>query len=238
MNDEEIRASAIAFAKKNKNRLAKEFTDPKIYLPDGVPISVFMAGSPGAGKTEFSKILIGILEKNKDHRIIRIDSDDVKSLVPGYTGGNSHLFQGAVSLIIEKTHDHVLKNQQTFVLDGTFAKYDKAIENIRRSLKKERPVIIFYLYQRPEIAWRFTEAREEAEGRNIPKMAFIEQFFGARNTVKKIRKNFGREVVIFLVKKDFEKNIVENIVEITPGGESIDKYLQPGYTKDTLQRLL
>lgn len=238
MTDEEIRAQAVAFAKQNKVRIAKELTDPAKYAPDVVPISVFMAGSPGAGKTEFSKSLIKILEKGKERRVVRIDGDEVRSLIQGYNGSNSHLFQGAISLIVEKMHDLVLHNKQSFVLDSTFAKYEKAADNIRRSLEKNRPVFIFYIYQKPEVAWKFTQAREVTEGRNIPKSAFIEQFLGARETVNRMSNEFGDRVVIFFVKKDFEKNTVENIVEIKPGRERIDEYIQKHYTTDELKKCL
>lgn len=62
----------------------------------------------------------------------------------------------------------------------------KAADNIRRSLEKNRQILIFYIYQKPEVAWKFTQARETAEGRNIPKSAFIDQFLGARETVARI----------------------------------------------------
>ena len=238
MTEEEIRAEAIEFAKHNKNRIAKELTDPATYAPDIVPVSVFMAGSPGAGKTEFSKNLIAILEKNREHKIIRIDGDEIRPYIPGYTGSNSHLFQGAVSLIIEKMHDLVLSKRQSFVFDGTFAKYEKAVDNIRRSLVKHRLISIFYVYQKPEVAWKFTKAREEAEGRNIPKSAFVEQFFGARDVVNRIREEFGEEIIVFLVKKDFESNTVEGIVEIKQNNRSIDDYIQDRYTKEDLENLL
>ena len=237
MNDEEICSKAIVFAKYNKEKIARKLTDPAIYIPDAVPISVFMAGSPGAGKTEFSKNLISILEKNNEHRVIRIDGDEIRSLIPGYVGSNSYLFQGAVSLIVEKIHDCVLHNGQTFVFDSTFSKYDKAIDNIKRSLKKKRPVFIFYVYQKPEVAWKFTEAREKTEGRNIPKSAFIDQFFGARDTINRIRLEFTKDIVIFLVKKDFDKNTVENIIQLKPK-EPIDNYIDESYTKEKLEEEL
>lgn len=237
MTDEEIRIAAIKFAKQNKNRIAKELTDPIIYAPDTIPISVFMAGSPGAGKTEFSKNLINILEAGKERRVIRIDGDEIRAFIPGYTGHNSHLFQGAISLIVEKLHDHVLKNKQSFVLDGTFFKYEKAADNIKRSLKHDRQVFIFYIYQKPEIAWEFTQAREKTEGRNIPKSAFIEQFLGAMKTVNRISSKVDDDVSIFLVKKDFEKNIVENLVKI-PNGMQIDDYIEKNYTKNDLEKCL
>ncbi len=240
MDENEIQATALKFARENRKRIAKEFTDLKKYHPDAAPVSVFMAGSPGAGKTEFSKNVISydILGKEKDYRVIRIDGDDVRSLLPGYTGNNSSLFQGAVSLIVEKIHDFALTQRQSFVLDGTFSKYEKAAKNVRRSLNKGRRVFVFYVYQNPETAWKFTEKREVAEGRNIPKNKFIEQFFGAKETVVRLLGEFGEDVTIFLVKKDYEKNTVEKVVEIKKGGSSIDEYIKDKYTKNELEALL
>ncbi len=238
MNDNIIRAQALEFAKHNKTRLAREFVNSNLYVPDPHPVSFFMAGSPGAGKTEFSKNLINILEKHAKQKVIRIDGDELRRKMPGYTGGNSSLFQGAVSLIVEKIHDLALHNGQTFLFDSTFAKYEKAVDNIRRSLEKSRPVLILYLFQKPEVAWKFTQAREKAEGRNIPKASFIEEFIGAHDTVNRIQQTFAEKVEIFLVKKDFEKNTVENIIEIGHSGKTIDDYLNKVYTKNELENLL
>lgn len=239
MTNEEIATKAIKFATANKKRIAKELTDPNKFKPDELPVSIFMAGSPGAGKTEFSKSLIKILERRrlKENRIIRIDSDDIRQYIPGYTGDNSYLFQGAVSLVVEKIHDLVLHQKQNFIFDGTLAKYDKAVENIKRSLDRKRSVFIFYLYQKPEIAWKFTRIREKVENRNIPKSAFIEQFFGAKNTINLLQTNFGEKIVIFLVKKDFEKNTVENLVEMEPS-KCIDNYIKDSYTNECLEKIL
>jgi adenylylsulfate kinase-like enzyme len=238
MPDEEISQIAVDFARHNKLRIAKELTDPDEYLPDAFPVSVFMAGSPGAGKTEFSKNLISLLEEGNRHSVVRIDGDELRTFLPGYTGSNSRLFQGAMSLIVEKMHDLVLHQKQSFVLDGTLAGYEKSLDNIRRSLTKNREVIIFYIYQKPEVAWRFTQAREKAEGRNIPKESFINQFLGARETVNKIAQEFGEKVAIFFVKKDFEKNMVESIIKIDPKNSQIDDHVQERYTRDTLEKCL
>lgn len=237
MTDEEIRVAAISFAKRNKEKIAKNLTNTSVYVPDAIPVSVFMAGSPGAGKTEFSKNLISILEEKNDRRIIRIDNDEIRPLIPGYKGSNSYLFQGATTLIVEKIHDCALHNNQTFVFDGTFSKYDKAIYNIKRSLEKDRLIFIFYVYQKPEAAWKFTKAREETEGRNIPKSAFIEQFLGARETIDRIKTETFNDITIFLVKKDFEENSVENIVQLHPE-DSIDSYIPERYTKERLEKEL
>lgn len=236
--EERLRQEAEEFARVNKKSVAKELTDLSKHAPDEIPISVFMAGSPGAGKTEYSKNLIRFLEKNKKHKIIRIDGDELRSLVPGYVGTNSYLFQGAISILVDKIHDTALEQRQTFLLDGTFSKYEKASININRSLSKNRPVLIFYVYQNPEVAWRFTQAREILEGRHIPKAAFIQQFLDSKKTVDQIRKNFDARIVIFLVKKNFETHKVEDVLEIKCDGKQIDDYLERRYTQDDLENLL
>lgn len=50
----EIKDRAIAHARENKKAIAKRETDRKIFVAEEDPVSVFMAGSPGAGKTEAS----------------------------------------------------------------------------------------------------------------------------------------------------------------------------------------
>ena len=238
MDENTLKQQAEEFARAHKKKLAKELTDPLKYAPDQVPISFFMAGSPGAGKTEYSKNLIAILEKNKKHKVIRIDGDELRQRIPGYSGKNSYLFQGAISIIADKIQDTVLQQKQTFLFDGTLSKYEKAAQNINRSLEKGRPVFIFYVYQRPEVAWKFTEAREDVEGRHIPKDIFIRHFLDSKETIDRIRREFDKRVSIFLVKKNFETHAVEDIIEIEPNAKQIDDYLEQRYTRNDLEKLI
>lgn len=78
--DEELSKAAIKHMRQKEilNSLIARFCDPIKYPDDSHPISVFMAGSPGAGKTEFSKNLI----KEIGHGVIRIDPDEVRNLIP------------------------------------------------------------------------------------------------------------------------------------------------------------
>lgn len=158
-----ISEAAIAFSKKHKKAIAKRLTDPNVYPPEEEPVSVFMAGSPGAGKTEASIALLEALAADGPN-ILRIDPDELRYELPGYDGSNSWLFHSAVSLLVEKIHDLALDHRQSFVLDGTLASYDVAEKNIRRSLKRERSVQILYVYQAPLQAWEFVLAREERRG--------------------------------------------------------------------------
>lgn len=93
MDSEEkaIRDNAIAFAKANKKQITRRLTNPEIYPPEDDPVSVFMAGSPGAGKTEASIALVNLFA---DTPILRIDPDELRSEFQDYVGGNAWLFQG------------------------------------------------------------------------------------------------------------------------------------------------
>lgn len=236
MTQKQIQEASILFARKNKTRIAKQLTDPSLYPPSKFPISVFMAGSPGAGKTEFSKNLLITLNQTHEN-VIRIDGDELRDYFPAYTGKNSKLFQGGISILVDKVHDLALKNSQNFILDGTFWKQDKAIENINRSIRRKRTVFVCYVYQDPRIAWEFTKKREIIEGRNIPKSAFIEQFIGARKTIEHLSVNYSTEVIIYLIEKNYEQNTVKKIFKVE-SGHTIDHYISSAYTKSALDKIL
>ena len=239
MTNDEIIQAAIEFARHNKNIIAKELTDQKTYPPEESPFSIFMAGSPGAGKTEFSKDFVSSLKVGAEKPIVRIDGDEIRNRLPGYTGDNSFLFQGAISIIVDRIHDYCLERKQTFIFDSTFSKYEKAKKNIERSLdpKKNRFVYIFYVYQRPEIAWLFTQKREQLEGRHIPMSAFIDEFIQARETVVKIWDEFkntsdGR-FGLWIFEKDITAKTVGR-VQVKPGS-AVDAYMPHRYTKDEIE---
>ena len=93
----EIRDAAIAFAKKNKQAIAMELTVKETFPADQNPVSVFMAGSPGAGKTEASKALIREVGGTPT---IRIGPDELRERFEAYDGGNSWLFHPAASILV------------------------------------------------------------------------------------------------------------------------------------------
>ncbi len=235
MTDEELRikAEAVEFAKKHKEEIAKELTDLKHFPADSAPVSVFMAGSPGAGKTESSRRLIERFSGD-GHTVLRIDSDDLRSRFLGYTGKNSSLFQGATSIISDKMQDYAIKQGQNYVFDGTLTNLERARENIERGLKHNRLVQILYVYQDPLQAWKFVQEREKKDGRMIPKDAFIEQYFRARENVNLIKKEFGTRISVDLIVKNIDGTdfkYKENI-------EVIDSYIPESYTKSTLSESL
>lgn len=227
----EIRDAAIAFAKKNKQAIAVELTDKEIFPADQNPVSVFMAGSPGAGKTEASKALIREVGGTPT---IRIDPDELRERFEAYDGRNSWLFHPAASILVERILDLVLKNGQNFILDGTLSVLDKARSNIERSLKRDRFVQILYVYQEPALAWEFVCAREAKEGRRIAPETFVEQYFEARKVVNRLKEEFGRDVHVDLILKDRDnsnKVYKDNI-------DKIDHHVPEKYTENEVRELV
>ena len=73
-----ISEQAKEWIKKNKKMLLDKFASDRVCPPYGnelheKPSTILMAGSPGAGKTEFS---INLIKKNQ-LTVVRIDPDDV-----------------------------------------------------------------------------------------------------------------------------------------------------------------
>lgn len=233
MTEEEKRISdgALKYARKNKKKISRRLTNPEQYPPESNPVSVFMAGSPGAGKTEAS---IELLANFPDDPVIRIDPDDLRNEFPGYTGDNAWLFQGAVSVLVDRTLDQVYKKKQSFLLDGTLSNYAIAHRNIERSLDKGRTVQILYVYQQPQLAWTFVIAREAAEGRRIHLQDFIHQYFAAREVVNRLKEEFGKDVSVDLLVQNNDNTSRWHMADVG----QIDDHIDDPYTSGELEKLL
>lgn len=230
---------AVAYIKANKKSLVKKLTSKTLFPPSSVPITIFMAGSPGAGKTEIAESLI---EQNASAPVkrvfVHIDADQIRELIPGYTGANSHEVQGAAALAVEKLYDAVMHNGQHAVIDATFADYQKSHDNICRAINKRRVVLVLYIYQEPKAAWDFTQAREAIEGRHIDKEKFIEIFVAAQNNIRTLIEDtqLSDKITVMLVKQNHQNQIqsFHDIQSIT----DIDTHISTTYTTDSLRELL
>ncbi|MGR6780666.1 zeta toxin family protein [Moritella viscosa] len=227
---DKIISDAIAFAKKNRTAIARRLTDKKKYPPEENPVSVFMAGSPGAGKTEVSKYLVEDLGGN----IIRLDPDELREQFPDYNGSNSSLFQRGITPIVEKVLDLLFQNDQSFFLDGTLSNLSIAQRNIDRALKRNRGVLIIFVYQEPELAWEFVQAREKIEGRKILPETFVEQFFGSQNVVDEIKKKYEKQVRVDLLIKNNDGSVRKYHANI----QIIDHHLKVKRTREDVKALV
>ena len=230
-----LKEQALDWVKVNKDKLINKFCNPNTYPSYDNPFSIFMAGSPGAGKTEFATTFIEEEEKkNTSMKIVHIDADSIKKEIPMYNGKNSVELHPASVVGIEKIHDFTLKNDQNFILDGTFANHAISKKNIERSIKKERKVGIFYIYQDPIASWGFTKIREEKEGRIVPKAVFINAFIESKKNVSLIKESFNKDVEVHLIIKNLESGLRKTYFNIN----SIDNYIKKKYIIGELNKLI
>ncbi|EKF9299677.1 zeta toxin family protein [Vibrio cholerae] len=241
MDDQQVIEKAIREAKAMKKVVAKRLVD---HLPqEEEAVSVFMAGSPGAGKTETARAMIRAFKSENGLALVHIENDELRKEFEDYQGFNSPLFQRSATLLVEAIHDRALKRGVSFILDSTLSSFDKAKDNIERSLKKNRFVLIIFVYQEPEQAWRLVKAREKVEGRRVPEAVFVEQFMESQRVVSALKQHFGDKVEITfieknidgdnerphfnvsdidaLLRKKYNRESLENIVGITKGGGNV-----------------
>ncbi|MFT0189772.1 zeta toxin family protein [Candidatus Enterococcus avicola] len=214
--------SYLEYAKANKDKFISHIIKGK--SPEVGRDAVFMAGSPGAGKSE---VAMGLAENYDNHVII--DADYFRTQFPDYNGKNSSLFQKASSWLVEQAFKYVLNQGYSFILDATFAILS-AEKNISRALKNHFRVTIFYVYQDPKVAWSFTQKRELAEGRHVPKKAFINTFFKSRENIAKVKSKHP-DVLLHIIIKDY----INNISEVHYATDNLDLFLPLQYDKEDLE---
>lgn len=227
--DDKVQNDAFDWVKQHKKNLFLKFADLSFYEQDPYPTTVFMAGSPGAGKTEFSRRLA---EQFKQKPVI-IDADEIRKIIPGYVGKKAYLFQKAATKGVNFLYDHVCKNSLNVIIDGTFA-YADPIENIKRSLKHNRNIEIYFLYQEPTVSWKFTKVRERKEFRNVPRDVFINAYVKSIENVTAVKKKFGTKIKLNLVIKDFTDGLQTLELNVT----SLEKLLPKLYTGKELTKIL
>ena len=193
-----------------------------------------MAGSPGSGKTETAGRLS---ELEETPPLIHIDQDEIKVMLPDYSGELSEKYHGAASIGVEKVLDYVIKKELNFILDSTFSSVEKAKNNVERVLKKGFVVEVFFVYQEPEHAWNFIKQREKEEGRKVPKESFVRQFINSRFTVNEIKEQFDKKIKLHFVLKTIEKDGTVK-EDYKYDVENVDRYIKKVYSEKELYDLV
>ncbi|MBY0538346.1 zeta toxin family protein [Patescibacteria group bacterium] len=241
MTHEDISTEAYEWVKDNPAVLIEAIAGRYKDLEEG-RVAVFMAGAPGAGKTEFSRCLIRDTFGPDTTLIVRIDPDEIRMLIPTYIKGKAELFNRATTKGVEILVDHCYDRNldKSFLLDGTLSNCEVARRNIERALDRGRKVLIYFVYKDPVVAWDFTQKREKIEGRNIPKESFINQYFGSIETINQLKKEYGNRIQIDLVQlavPNLQKPLITDY-KFEFNISSVDGYLNTRYSKDTLSELL
>lgn len=224
-----IAQQALQYVKDHRKALVTTFTKGYKESHPEKPLSIFLAGSPGAGKTEYAQSIVDL-----GSALLRIEADAIREWLPMYTGSNSDKVQQAASRGVDFLYDYALKQKISIVLDSTFTPYAIARQNVERSLKRGRTVQLHYIYQDPIAAWAFVKKREVVEGRRVPREAFIHKFFEAYENVGRIKQEFGNQVELTVVVRDYRSQ-EKQFFAIAPSLESIMKI---PYTERQLRKLL
>jgi Zeta toxin len=164
---------------------------------------------------------------------VRIDADEIREWIPDHQSADARVYQKACTDGVNKLYDHVIGKALNVIMDGTFA-YARAVESVERSLRHNRLVEIYYIYQDPLDSWRFTKEREIVEHRNVPKDVFISAFFASQANVERVKAQFGSKVALNVVVKNFDRG--SSSLDLNVAG--IEKYLPKAYTKEQLARIL
>lgn len=220
-----------AWARANKKAFANKMITSAGVEPHDEPAAFFMAGLPGAGKTEFTKNLIGELSL----KTVRIDMDEIATHIDGYEPQQAHAFREAASDVLNALLDRSLHRKVDFIMDGTF-RSSKAIANILRCQEKGYIIKLLFVYQEPLLAWEFTKAREIVEKRAIDREGFIDAYFDIFSNIDQLATMNIANLTIDFVIKDADNTVGYWYQDVC--ADDIDKYIVKRYNRDELERML
>lgn len=208
-----------AWARKHKKRIAREFIRKTDFVVSGELAGIFTAGLPGVGKTEFTVELL----KDIANKPVRIDMDEIATLIEGYKPKIANKFRAGATIILEKIYDLVVNERLDFVFDGTFA-HTKAIQNLQRAINHGYKVKIYYIHQDPVVAWQFTKDRELVEHRSIERQGFIDSYVSLQENLHVLCDKY-KSVTISVIIKDSENKVGERREDARDLFASIPKFL-------------
>lgn len=164
MNEEQ--AKQWVKDKTNQNMVVDSFF--KKNEPTSSRVALFMAGIPGAGKTEFTDNML-----KETTEFISIEHDQLVEYIDGYKPEEYYNYRKAGSVLVTRIFDDCLRNGYSFVFDGTLS-HENGAKNIAKALGAGYEVVVVYIVQDAKLAWELTQARELVKKRAIEKSGFIE----------------------------------------------------------------
>lgn len=196
MKNEELVKKSIQYFNENRDLFFERYT--RGVSKDFKKFAVFTAGMSGVGKTEFAIAL-----KEIDKNILHIDTDDIREFFRpiGYNGQNSNIFQKASSKGFSELFSYAMKNEFSLICDSNFASIEIAEQNIKRLLKRDYEVIIFYLYNEPKVCFEYAIRREVVTNRKVPKDVFIRNNENSYKTILEIKDTFYDKIKLHFIDK-------------------------------------
>ena len=205
--------------------IINSFIDDVVCIQQDEPIAILMGGSPASGKSSFLKKYAPYLLKED---LLRIDADEVRSMLPEYEGWNA-----------SQTHLETKDIVETLLSDRTIGipcEFDLIYDGTMNNTKSYKPLIallkklgykIFAVYidNVPyEVIKKRALERYQKSGRFVP-MEVIDDFFAkGKKALNKIKEQVDGYMIIDGSNRDYE--IIEK------GGMQLPKtrkYAQLGY---------
>lgn len=151
--------------KSNQAKVLKQFFSD--FPGTDVKVAFFMAGIPGAGKTEFAESTI----REEQPVFIPIEHDKLVEYIDTYKPENYYNFRKAGSALVTLVFEEVIKNGHAFIFDGTLS-HENGSRNIKKAINAGYDVYVVYIVQDAKVAWQLTKARELVKKRSIQKKRF------------------------------------------------------------------
>ncbi len=208
------------WVKEHKKEFARRLIRESGAEKSGQPAAIFMAGLPGAGKTEVSRGLI----RQSNLKVIRLDMDEIAAQIDTYQPQKADRFRRSASVLLTEVFDRVIRGGYNFMMDGTFGG-GLALQNIERVLKRKYDLKIIYVQQDPRRAWEYTVAREKVEHRAIDLDGFVESYFRTIQNLLKLKDFEDVKLDIFV--KDHSNGVKKWIRNIST--KDIDQYVKVEY---------
>ena len=238
--EQRIAAEARNYIKKNRKLLINTLASPERYKKDKKynPTSIFTAGWPGVGKTEYATMIIAHFKGLRGVNVLHLDIDKCRDFLPQYTGRNSYVIHSAAVKAMDLLFDYAQNRSLHYVLDSTFAN-DVTVNSLERAIERQRSVFIDFIYLAPEVAWINTKARAATEGRYVPKKVFAEAYFRSLQNIKRVEKEFGDHVSINVIVKTNKMHPLSlGLKKFEIDVKNIESYLPSMYTeKELLSRI-
>lgn len=207
--------------------------------PRADKLAFFMAGIPGAGKTELAKGLQG--SPLGDFTVI--EHDQLVEHIDGYKAENYYDFRTAGSTLVTELFKYCLKNGYSFIFDGTLS-HENGYRNIKKTLDHGFSVIVVYVHQDIVSAWKLTQDRELVKKRAIEQTGFIHTCQKITSSLKHIFTSFrdNPNFAFWVVKKNgapgmenSELFFHDNIDAKGGNGAAIERILDESYNIDNIK---
>lgn len=124
---DEEQAKQWAKDKTNQNKVVDLFFEAN--KPTSTKTAFFMAGIPGAGKTEFTENTL-----KETSEFISIEHDQLVEYIDGYKPEEYYNYRKAGSVLVTRIFDDCLRNEYSFVFDGTLS-HENGAKNIKKTLE-------------------------------------------------------------------------------------------------------